>query len=287
MSLRFGTDGVRGVANVELTPELVLALGRSAARVLPGNSVVIGLDTRVSGPLLQNALAAGFSSEGWDVDCVGVVPTPHVAWMSQQRGCAAAMISASHNPFADNGIKFFLPGGLKLSDEIESELENELDRLLTTSARLAIHGDQVGTIRRLPTGVGTHSAGFLDHLIGSVDGRDLLGMSIVLDCANGAASTTAPSVFVQLGASITVIHASPDGVNINDRCGSTYPEDLQREVVARIVADARSPSDDERQAILVAVGPTSRLIPNLPPNAGSALHRNAEFSAFRGVLHCE
>ena len=258
MSLRFGTDGVRGVANVELTPELVLALGRSAARVLPGKLLVIGLDTRVSGPLLQNALAAGFASEGWDVDCVGVVPTPQVAWMSQKLNCAAAMISASHNPFADNGIKFFMPGGLKLTDDTESQLEAELDRLLASSARSAVHGDQIGTIGQLPNGSDTHTSGFLDHLTGSIDGRDLSGMSIVLDCANGAAWAIGPAVFEHLGATVTVIHASPDGVNINDHCGSTYPEDLQREVLAR-GADLGLAFDGDADRML-AVGSDGALV---------------------------
>ncbi|HET7718577.1 MAG TPA: phosphoglucosamine mutase, partial [Acidimicrobiales bacterium] len=130
MTLRFGTDGVRGIANAELTPELVLALGRAAARVLGDGPFLVGRDTRISGPLLQAALSAGLATEGADVVDLGVLPTPGVAWLSAADNRPAAMISASHNPFPDNGVKFFLAGGRKLSDEIEAELEAELDRLI-------------------------------------------------------------------------------------------------------------------------------------------------------------
>ena len=130
MTLRFGTDGVRGHAESELTPHLVHALGRAAARVLGGGPVVIGRDTRASGPRLEGELAAGLLAEGLEVDPVGVVPTPAVAHASATRGVTGAMISASHNAYVDNGIKFFAPGGSKLSDEVEERLEAELDGLL-------------------------------------------------------------------------------------------------------------------------------------------------------------
>src|SRR5205814_5190242 len=126
MSLKFGTDGVRGVANSELTPELVLALGRAAARVLGGDTFLIGRDTRISGPMLQAALGAGLASEGVEVVGLGVLPTPTVAFLSAEQNVPAAVISASHNPFPDNGIKLFAPGGRKLADNVEDRLEAEL-----------------------------------------------------------------------------------------------------------------------------------------------------------------
>src|SRR6058998_381801 len=130
---RFGTDGLRGVANSELTPELVLALGRAAARVL-GDRFLVGRDTRRSGPMLQGALSAGLAAEGADVVDLGVLPTPAVAWLSADEGVAAAVISASHNPFPDNGVKFFAAGGRKLPDEVEAGIEAELERLTGASA---------------------------------------------------------------------------------------------------------------------------------------------------------
>ena len=126
MAARFGTDGIRGVANAELTPEIVLALGRAAARVLPAESFLVGRDTRRSGPLLQAALCSGMASEGANVVDLGVLPTPGVAWLSERRAVPAAMVSASHNPFSDNGVKLFAAGGLKLPDSVEAAIEDEL-----------------------------------------------------------------------------------------------------------------------------------------------------------------
>src|SRR5689334_17457666 len=148
VTLRFGTDGVRGVANLDLTPELVTAFGRAAARVLAGDEFVIGRDTRVSGPLLEHALAAGLASEGITVSTLGVVPTPAVAWTAAHHGVAGAMISASHNKYPDNGVKLFAPGGRKLRDDVEETLEAELDRLVhrANDASAAPTGDAVGTI---------------------------------------------------------------------------------------------------------------------------------------------
>jgi phosphoglucosamine mutase len=225
--LRFGTDGVRGVANRELTPELVLALGRAAARVLGGPRVVVGRDTRRSGPLLEAALTAGLSAEGVDVELLGVVPTPAVAWVAAEAGIPGAVISASHNPFADNGVKLFAAGGHKLTDEVEDTLEAELARILDGSSSVdAPSGPDVGT-----TVTGTSDLQhWLDTLTGSIDGRRLDGLHVVIDCANGAASRWAPEVLRALGAEVEVIHASPDGTNINDGCGSTHPQGLQRAV---------------------------------------------------------
>ncbi len=231
MTLKFGTDGVRGVANRELTPELALTVGRAAARVLGTGTWLVARDTRRSGPLLGAALAAGLASEGVEVVDLGVLPTPGVAHVSAVDDCCAAMISASHNPFGDNGIKLFAPGGRKLSDDVEEALEAEI-------AALNSHADphsrpedaEVGTITLDPSGI----ARYRDHLVDDViEGRRLDGLRVVVDSANGAASPLAAPILQALGAKVTAIHDQPDGCNINDRCGSTYPEDLQRAVVAQ------------------------------------------------------
>ena len=188
MTLRFGTDGVRGVANLDLTPELVTALGRAAARVLRCDQFVIGRDTRISGPLLEVALAAGLASEGVAVSTMGVVPTPAVAWTAAHEQVGGAMISASHNKYPDNGIKLFAPGGRKLRDEVEAALENELDRLVKQGhdASSAPTGDAVGTITAAPE----HLLGYADSVVDSLEGRDLGGLSVVVDCANPTARTS-------------------------------------------------------------------------------------------------
>jgi phosphoglucosamine mutase len=229
MTLRFGTDGVRGIANAELTPELVLALGRAAARVLGQGPFLVGRDTRISGPLLQAALSAGLATEGADVVDLGVLPTPGVAWLSASDAQPAAMISASHNPFPDNGVKFFMAGGRKLSDETEEHLEVELDHLIDDpGAQPRRTGAALGRLR-----AGDGMARYVAALVESVGGRSLAGLRVALDCANGAASEVAPAVLRRLGAEVTVLHDAPDGLNINDGCGSTHPESLQREVAAR------------------------------------------------------
>ena len=241
MSLRFGTDGVRGVANTQLTAELTLALGRAAARVLVDAAtlgkrpaLLVGRDTRLSGPLLSAALIAGLTAEGVDVVDLGVLPTPGVAHASAVGGAPAAMISASHNPFEDNGIKFFSAGGRKLDDDIEQRIELELDRLLglTADAAASDHevpaGAKVGTVRSSRA----EQLAYEEALVGALEGRRLDGLRVVLDCANGANSVVAPDVFRRLGADVTVLHAEPDGVNINAGCGSTHPQSLQAAVVA-------------------------------------------------------
>jgi phosphoglucosamine mutase len=228
VGVRFGTDGIRGVANAELGAELVLALGRAAARMLPARAFVVGRDTRRSGPLLQAALSAGMASEGADVVDLGVIPTPGVAWVASRRGLPGAVISASHNPFSDNGVKLIGAGGLKLSDAEEEAVEAELDRILAGE----------GKARRPPTGpavgvlVAEHEAlgDYVEHLVAATEGRDLAGMKVVVDCANGAASTVAPAVLARLGAQVQVVCAEPDGTNINAGCGSTDPGRLAAEV---------------------------------------------------------
>jgi phosphoglucosamine mutase len=226
--LKFGTDGVRGVANLDLTPEVVLALGRAAARVLGGWRFVVGRDTRLSGPLLESALVAGLASEGAQVTVLGVAPTPAVAWVCAADGIAGAVISASHNPFEDNGVKLFAPGGRKLDADAEAALEAELHGLLS---------HQVGSEPRTGDAVGGVVDGATDlarweaSVVASLDGRRLDGLRVVVDCANGAASAVAPQVLRALGAQVTVLADQPDGTNINAGCGSTHPDELQRAVV--------------------------------------------------------
>lgn len=234
MGARFGTDGIRGVANAELTPELVMALGRAAARVLPAESFLVGRDTRLSGPLLQAALCSGMASEGANVVDLGVLPTPGVAWLSERRSVPAAMVSASHNPFSDNGVKLFAAGGLKLPDSVETSIEDELVRILEGHGRgpRAPVGHAVGTLSNDPDGVEQYA----DHLVGTLPPGALDGLRIVVDCANGAGSAVAPGVFERLGAKVAVIAGDPDGANINDSCGSTHPESLA-ETVLREHAD--------------------------------------------------
>ena len=231
MTLKFGTDGVRGVANQELTPELVVALGRAAAAVLGGSTFLVGRDTRVSGPLLQAALSAGLASEGVSVVDLGVLPTPGVAFASATRGAPAAVISASHNPFPDNGIKLFAPGGCKLADDVEEVLEARLTQVLGGGALAGSSLPTAGAVGRLSTDA-TGLEEYVDHLVGSLEGRRLDHLRVVLDCANGAAFEAAPRALAALGAEVEVIGHRPDGTNINDGCGSTFPMALQRAVVS-------------------------------------------------------
>jgi phosphoglucosamine mutase len=229
MTLRFGTDGIRGVANRDLTPELVTALGRAAARVLGRDApFVVGRDTRRSGPLVQAALVAGLCAEGATVELAGVLPTPGVAHLAKVRDAAAVVISASHNPFEDNGIKLFARGGRKVTEELEEQVERELRRLATSLPEGGPVGVDVGVDGALKDPLDEYVA----HVVGALEGRDLAGLTVVLDCGNGAAFRAAPRVFKQLGAEVEVLNAAPDGVNINAGCGSTDPSALQAAVVA-------------------------------------------------------
>ena len=249
--LKFGTDGVRGVANADLTPELALALGRAAARVLGGDRFAIGRDTRLSGPMLEAALCAGLVSEGADVELLGVAPTPQVAWWSVTAGAPAAVVSASHNPFADNGIKLFAAGGRKLADDVEERLEDELQRLLGDDALIrrpdAPTGAGVGAVRAVSASA---HAGYRAAVSGSLGGRVLAGLRAVVDCAHGAASVVAPGVLSDLGVEVEVIHAQPDGTNINAACGSTHPQELAR-MVARRGADVGVAFDGDADRVLL------------------------------------
>ena len=224
MGRLFGTDGIRGVANVDLTPTLAYDLGRAVGHHLEaaGRSVVIGQDTRRSGDMLVAALAAGLTSVGADVLELGVVTTPGLAFVAGGGGhVAGIMVSASHNPASDNGLKV-LSGGRKVDDEAEEILE----RLIFAAEALpGRHNDELGRVRRDATPL----AGYRQHLAAAA-GEALRGLRIVLDCANGSASVVAPELFAELGAEVTVLSADPDGSNINLDCGSTHPEHLQAAV---------------------------------------------------------
>ena len=254
----FGTDGVRGIANVELTAPLAMRLGMAAGHWVcqgslsndkgRGPTVVIGRDTRLSGDMLEAAIAAGLASMGVDVVNVDVVPTPAVAQIVLAMGAAAGIvISASHNPFEDNGIKFFGPNGKKLPDSVEDELEAITGRLSEIAPPT---GGGIGRILETREPVKF----YLDRVEGTAGGREaapLRGVSLVMDCANGAAHELAPILFRDLGANVTLIHAEPDGVNINVRCGSTKPQSMAEEVV-RIGAQAGLAFDGDADRVLLA-----------------------------------
>jgi phosphoglucosamine mutase len=226
----FGTDGVRGVANRDLTPELATALSMAVARTLvPAGSgvrpiAVIGRDPRASGELLEAAVVAGLASAGVDCVLLGVLPTPGTAYLTQTLGAdLGVVISASHNPMPDNGIKFFGPGGRKLADAEEDAVEAALHDGAPAERPT---GAGVGRVRSDPDSVGS----YVTHLLSSTRQR-LEGLRLVLDCAEGAASVVAPHVLSAAGAEVVAIHADPDGLSINDRCGSTHLADLQAAVL--------------------------------------------------------
>lgn len=228
MGKYFGTDGVRGEANVELTPELAFKLGRFGGYVLSQHEeetplVFVGRDTRISGEMLEHALIAGLLSVGIRVYKLGVIATPGVAYLVRtEKASAGVMISASHNPALDNGIKFFGGDGFKLDDDRELEIEALLDAPEDTLPRPSAQG--LGTVMEYPEGLRKYQ----EFLVST--GVQLEGLHVVLDTANGAASTSARQVFADLGAQLTVIGETPDGLNINDGVGSTHPEHLQEKV---------------------------------------------------------
>lgn len=226
---RFGTDGVRGVANAELSPELVLALGRATARKLLATSFLVGRDTRRSGPMLQAALSAGLAGEGADVIDVGILPTPAIAWLSADRDIPGAVISASHNPFADNGIKLFARGGTKLSVETETAIEEELEQVLDPGVRGPRSPEGFG-VGRVVSEPGAADA-YLAHLVSLLEGRRLDGLRLVVDGANGAAAEIAARLYEEVGAEVVAIGCEPDGSNINSGCGSTHTDTLATAVV--------------------------------------------------------
>jgi phosphoglucosamine mutase len=225
MTRLFGTDGIRGAANTELTPDLTLALGRAAGRVLaPHGIVVVGRDTRVSGPMLEGALVAGLCSSGTEVHLAGVIPTPAVAFLTLDEAAAAgAVISASHNPVPDNGIKFFSDEGLKIS----AEAENAIEDLMQAELRDLPAGDVVGTARPLDGALDR----YVVHLLESME-ASLGGLRVVVDCAYGAAWEAGPRALSSAGAEVISLHAEPDGSRINVDCGSTSLGELARSVIA-------------------------------------------------------
>jgi phosphoglucosamine mutase len=232
MGALFGTDGVRGLANRDVTAELALDLSVAAARVLGTSGAfeghrpraVIGRDSRASGEFLSAAVAAGLASAGVDVIDVGVLPTPAVAFLTAHIGVdLGVVLSASHNPMPDNGIKFLARGGLKLDDELEDAIEAHRNESWQRPV-----GAQVGRIR---IDGGRAGAQYIEHLVDTVP-QSLAGLRIAVDCANGAASEVGPAALRAAGADVVVINASPDGRNINEKCGSTHPEQLQAATVA-------------------------------------------------------
>ncbi len=232
MGRLFGTDGVRGLANRDVTAEVALDVSVAAAHVLGTQGAfaghrpraVVGRDSRASGEFLAAAVSAGLASAGVDVDDVGLLPTPAVAFLTAATGVdLGVVLSASHNPMPDNGIKFLARGGLKLDDELEAAIETRLGEPWERPV-----GAGVGRIR-----VDNGHAGelYVEHLVSTVP-APLTGLRIAVDCANGAASEVGPAALRAAGAEVLVINAAPDGLNINDRCGSTHPEQLQAFVVA-------------------------------------------------------
>ncbi|MDO4562454.1 MAG: phosphoglucosamine mutase [Clostridia bacterium] len=231
MGKLFGTDGVRGVANENLTCELAMKIGKAGAYVLGKGKteaprILIGRDTRVSGTMLENALAAGICSVGAKAYCVGVAPTPAIAYLTRKGGFdAGVVVSASHNSAEFNGIKFFNNGGYKLPDETEEEIESYI--LDETKTMPLPTGGSVGA--RMDY---SHKLEDYIEFALSITNVNLKGVRIALDCANGASSYTSPETFRRLGADVVVINNDPDGININRNCGSTHPEELQRTVVS-------------------------------------------------------
>ena len=230
MSRLFGTDGVRGKANVDLKPELAYRLGRAAALYFRHDeaspTILIGRDTRVSGAMFEAALASGICSAGGQAVLIGVIPTPGVAYLArQEKAQAGIVISASHNPFYDNGIKFFGGDGYKLPDAVEDEIESIVRKLETDADFGRATDEHIGNLRY------RHELlyNYINYVMQTTDIR-LDGMKIVLDCANGAAYEAMPKILQRLGADLSVIGIEPNGVNINDHCGSTHIDRLRKVV---------------------------------------------------------
>ena len=275
MTLSFGTDGVRGDTRRDLTPQVVEALGRAAAEVLGADRLAAGRDPRASGPGLVEALCRGVRRAGGSAVDLGVLPTPAVARWSDEQRVAGAMVSASHNPWHDNGVKLFAPGGRKLSDADQQAIEHRLAELCAAELKTAGTGDggasrvrpvdavrsdgsaAVMDAKRSDTGILARRR-HVDSVAASISGRDLEGLHVVVDTANGAAWASGPECLSGLGARVETIHAEPDGYNINHGCGSLHPEDLQAAVVAS-GADVGVAFDGDADRVL-AVDHTGGLI---------------------------
>ncbi len=257
MGRLFGTDGVRGVANSELTPELAFNLGKAGAYILSKEEqrpiVLIGKDTRISGDMLEDAISAGILAMGGNVIKVGVLPTPAIAYLVRHyNATAGVVISASHNTFEYNGIKFFNGEGFKLDDELEEQIEDILIRNIDVNSHVT--GDRIGRCLEAGDDALELYARFLE---GTVDIR-LDDMKIVLDCANGASFKVAEMVYRALGAEVVVMSNAPDGININAGCGSTHPENLQERVLAE-KADIGLAFDGDADR-LIAVDEKGRIV---------------------------
>ena len=247
MTPTFGTDGVRGDTRGALTDQLVEALGRAAAEVLGTERFAVGRDTRISGPALAEALRRGVQCAGGSAVDLGVLPTPAVARWCDDEQVAGAMVSASHNPWHDNGVKLFAPGGRKLSDEAQHDIE----RCLAVPAGSAARGTEAA-----PSDADRGSGGgdlartrHMAAVTASIEGRDLSGLHLVVDTANGAAHESGPQCLSGLGAKVETIHAAPNGYNINDGCGSLHPGSLQSAVVSS-GADAGLAFDGDADRVL-------------------------------------
>lgn len=242
----FGTDGIRGrVGEYPITPDFALKLGWAIGSVLAKHGkklVLVGKDTRISGYMFESALEAGLSAAGVDIRLLGPMPTPAIAYLTRTfKADAGIVISASHNPYYDNGIKFFSSEGTKLDDDIEHEIEAMMDEPMVMVAP-----DALGKAKRITDAAGR----YIEFCKGTVFGLSLAGKRLVLDCANGATYHVAPSVFRELGAEVTVIHAEPDGLNINNQCGSTVPKSLQAKVI-EIEADLGIAFDGDGDRVLM------------------------------------
>ena len=274
MKRLFGTDGIRGVANLHpMTPEMAVAIGRAIAAYFRTDSsrrVVIGKDTRISCDMLECALAAGLSSMGADACLCGVIPTPGVAAIAARLGaCAGIVVSASHNPYADNGIKVFDGNGFKLSESVEQVLE---ERILKESQRSCVgygsvsHSSVVGRCDAIMDALDYYG----DFLVNVVPDLSLDGLRLVLDCSHGATFQAAPDVFSRLGAEIFVLSDKPDGININDGCGSQHPAALRKEVLKhKAHAGFAFDGDGDR---VIAVDETGRVLTGDQTLAVCAIH---------------
>lgn len=259
MARLFGTDGVRGEANIDLTPELAYRLGR-AATIFFGEhedkqpTLLIGRDTRISGQMFEAALAAGICSAGGRALLIGVVPTPAIAYLTKMLGAQAGIvISASHNPFMDNGIKFFGSNGYKLPDDVEDQLEKRVHAIEEGTKLFRPTGEKIGVIEN-----GLHYLNdYIEYVIDTVQ-DDFKGMKIVLDCANGAAYEAMPRVLKSFGAEVIVMHNEPNGININKNCGSTHIDNLKQAVLEN-KADIGIAHDGDADRCL-AVDETGELI---------------------------
>ena len=222
---KFGTDGIRGPVTSTMNPLFVTKLGWAAGSVLKEegiSKVLIGKDTRISGYMFESALQAGFISAGMDVTLLGPMPTPGVSFLANSNNQVGLVISASHNLFEDNGIKFFNKDGQKFSSELEKRIETKL-----TQEMIAVESINLGKASRMSDAQGR----YIEFCKSTFTNLDLTGLSVLLDCANGATYSVAPKVFSELGATVNTIGSSPDGININQNCGSTSPENLKEEIL--------------------------------------------------------